>query len=182
VSPGQHCAGCGYSEAYHDLGTRRCPGTTRSKFREPDNEPRKLWFGLSVPLSPAELAEMKVLADAAGSVTVTSGPPQVPARSPQGPGELAGGDGAKQATKLGRHAVSLGWNVRALYWRAFNGVEGCGLWLSKAELRAVATWKRPAGNVGKLTGWASDFAYAWRADVERFPTRMNLTDLEGLIQ
>lgn len=184
----RHCAGCGYLEAYHDLGTRRCPIETanaagaRGKFRLPADEPRKEWFGLSVPLSPAELAEMKALADAAGSASVATGPPQVVARPPQGPGEFAGGDGAKQGTKLGRHAVALGWTVKALYWRSFDGTEGCGVWLSKDELRAVATWKRPAGNVGKLTGWASDFAYAWRADVERFPTRMNLTDLEGLIQ
>jgi hypothetical protein len=182
MTSGQHCAGCGYLEAYHDLGTRRCPGTKTGKFREPVTEPRKQWFGLSVPLSPAELAELKTLADAAGSASVQSGPPQVAARPPQGPGELAGGDGTKQGTKLGRHAVSLGWSVKALYWRAFDGTEGCGVWLSKAEMRAVATWKRPAGNVGKLTGWGSDFAYAWRADVEHFPTRMNLTDLEGLIQ
>lgn len=185
MTGGRHCAACGYAEVFHDLGTRRCPIETanaagsRGKFRDPVPEPRKQWFGLSVPLSPAEL---KALAAAVDDTVPATGPPQVVARSPQRPAELAGGDGAKQGTKLGRHAAALGWNVNALYWRAFDGTEGCGIWLSKDELRAVATWKRPAGSVGKLTGWASDLAYAWRADVERFPTRMTVTDLEGLIK
>ena len=185
ITGDRRCAACGYFEEYHDLGTLRCPKETadvngrRGRFREDVPQPRRDWHGLLKLLSPEEL---KAAAPATrAETTIAAGPPQVSARAPAGPAELAGGNGAKQATKLGRQAASLGWSVRALYWRSFDGTEGCGVWLSRSELRALATWRRPAGNVGNLTGWGTDLVYAWRTDAGCFPTSMTLTDLEGLI-
>jgi hypothetical protein len=183
--PEGRCAGCGYFADVHDLGTWRCPQETADKngrrgtFKPPaPPEPRKAWFGLSVPLSPSEL---KALSEAVDEAVPSTLPPQVPARPPYGPAEFAGGRGNKQGVKLGRHAIAAGWDVRPLYWRSGHGVEGCGLWLAKAALRGIATWKRPPGHLGDTTGWAADIAYAWRTDVERFPTKLNHTDLERLI-
>lgn len=107
-------------------------------------------------------------------------PPEVSARPPAGPGEFAS-YGGKQAAGLGRKAAGSGWDVRALYWRAGTGVEGCAVRLARGPLRAVATWKRAAGRLGEKSGWAADVAYAWRIDVERFPTEVTHTQLEGLI-
>lgn len=107
-------------------------------------------------------------------------PPQVPARPPYGPGEFAGWQG-KQAVGLGRLAGDQGWEVGAYYWRAGDGAEGCAVRLAKGPLRAVATWKRAAGKQGSKSGWSSDCCYAWRSDVEAFPTEVTLTQLEGLI-
>jgi hypothetical protein len=106
-------------------------------------------------------------------------PPQVPARPPQGPGELASYQG-KQAVGLGRRGVAAGWQVEAFYARAGDGHEICGLRLKYGVYRAVATWTRKAGNIGKLSGWATDVAYAWQLDVKRGPIKLTHTDLEGI--
>lgn len=178
------CAGCGYGEDVHDLGTLRCPIETADKngrrgtFREPQPEARKSWFGMTMPLSPAELKQIAEAADEGKGVAL---PPQVPARPPLGAGEFAGSQ-RRQAVGLGRGAIDRGWRVVPLYWRSWLGVEGCGVWLAKGEMRAVATWKRPEGMVGKTTGWTVDVAYAWRIDAGRAPTKLTHTQLEGLIR
>lgn len=144
----------------------------QGKYKAPaEPEPRRMWFGLSVPdLTPAPVEDEPAV----------SGPPQVPARPPCGPGEFAGYQG-KQAVGLGKKALSRGWNVAAWYWRAFDGAEGCAVALSLGPLRAVATWKRKAGNQGSKSGWGADVAYAWRIDVEAFPAAIGHTVLERLI-
>lgn len=109
-------------------------------------------------------------------------PPLVPARRPYGPTEFAGGDGSKQGTKLGRGAVKLGWTAEPYYWRSGYGDEGCAVRLAKGPMRAVALWHRAAADVGKLTGWKAEYAYAWRVDVARMPTKLTHTELERLIQ
>lgn len=180
-----NCASCGYLEDMHDAGTRRCPLATADKngrrgtFKLPAQVPVKSWHGLVMPLSPAELAAVAAANQDVGPVA--AGPPQVAARPPTGPAELAGYR-RQQAVGLGRLAIEQGWNVRPLYWRDHAGVEGCGVWLNRGPLRALATWKRPAGvKTGTMTGWSTDLAYAWRADLERLPARITHTRLEELI-
>lgn len=181
-----HCATCGYPEVYHDLGTLRCPIETanraghRGTFKVPPPIDRTLWPEI---LRRDAMARRQAIEDARKpyeSPVVL--PPLVPARAPYGPQEFAGGDGNKQGTKLGRGAVALGWRVEPCYWQAGTGDEGCALRLAKGPLRAVALWERKAADVGKLTGWKAEYAFAWRADVARFPTKMTHTDLERLIQ
>lgn len=138
----------------------------------PEPEVRREWFGLLVPVIETEPKR------AAEPVVVL--PPEVPARPPQGPGEFAGYAG-KQAVGLGRAAMDKGWELSPWYWRAGDGSEGCAVRLAKGPLRAVATWKRAAGKQGSKSGWSSDVAYAWRTDVDRFPSEVTLTQLEGLI-
>jgi hypothetical protein len=163
--------------------TRPCPGKStqlrHGKFRLPSQ---------SDPAGYAEImrrdAAARFAADDEARLALEPPavvPPQVPARPPVGPGELAG-YGGKQAIGLGRTAVAAEWSVTALYWRSGAGVEGCGIWLAKGPVRAVATWKRAAGKQGAKSGWGADLAYAWRADVPRFPSRLNHTDLERLIK
>jgi len=199
------CGACGYDRTDHDAAGKcplcacgempadhggipwivpACPGGRRSKttglnlllrqgtFRPPEPDvARREWFGLLVPvIEPAEQV-----------VEVEIGPPLVPARPPYGPHEIAGAGGGKQATKLGRGAVALGWAVDAWYWQAADGSEGCAIRLAKPPLRAVALWSRPAGMAGQKTGWKAGAAYAWRTDVARFPTKLTHTDLERLI-
>lgn len=185
ITGDRRCAACGYFEEFHDLGTLKCPRETadvngrRGTFREYVPERRFDWFGLSVPYSKKQLDAM---ADAERlAEDVVTGPPQVPARPPLCPGEIAGGKRNAAAIKLGRLAIAAHWTVAPLYWRAADGREGCGVWLSRGDLRALATWKRAAGNVGALTGWEGDRAYAWRTSGTQPVTRINLTQLEGLI-
>lgn len=103
-------------------------------------------------------------------------PARVPARPPQGPGEFARGQG-RQALGLGRKAINAGWRVRALYWQAGDGAEGCGVWLSgPSGERAVALWKRKPGSEGALSGWGADVAYAWPPGAA--PRKTSLTALE----
>lgn len=137
--------------------------------------PARDWHGLRKVLSKPEIEALK----ATGAIKVT-GPPEVPARPPAGPGEIAGYQ-KKQAIGLGRHAGGLGWTVTAFYWRGPDSVEGCGVWLARDALRAVATWKRPAGKQGAPTGWTTDTAYAWRADRPGSLTKMTHKQLEGII-
>lgn len=106
--------------------------------------------------------------------------PQVPARPPCDAGEFAAGNG-RQARGLGRRAAAAGWQVDALYWRSGDGVEGCAVRLAKDRFRAVATWKRPAGQQGSAKGWAADVAYAWRLDARRFPQQVKHSELEGYL-
>lgn len=158
------------------------PGATRGEwlklrratFREPEPEQaRRDWFGLLVPV---------VETKAERQVEVEIGPPIVPARPPLTAAEYATSNRGMSAVKLGRKARELGWAVAPAYWVGFDHSEGCALRLAKAELRAVALWRRPAADAGKLTGWKTDVAYAWRIDVARFPTKLTHTDLERLIQ
>lgn len=186
IVDGQRCAGCGYYDEYHDLGTRRCPIETadvngrRGTFREDVPVPRRDWHGLQKILSEAELKAALIGA----TRREPEGPrtPQVPARPPLRPEEIAGGGKNAQATKLGRIAMAADWSVSALYWRDAGGVEGCGVWLAKEPLRALALWKRAAGQVGAVSGWLVDIAYAWRTDAERMPTKLTHTDLGRLIK
>jgi len=174
------CASCGYLEAYHDLGTLRCPIETadraghRGSFKvRPPLAARHPWFG-GPPVDRGAKMEEALPEEVL--------PPLVPARLPWGPAEYAGGDGNKQATKLGRAAAERGWMAQPAYWRSATGDEGCAVQLAKGPLRAVATWKRPVADFGKLTGWKVDCAYAWRVDVARIPTKLTHTELEGLIK
>lgn len=172
-----HCASCGYPEAYHDLGTQRCPRETadrngrRGTFKAPPPPAlRHPWFG-------GPPAPQRVAAEPAGPTP----PPLVPARPPLSPAEYSTSNRGMSAVRLGRKALDLGWDVSPWYWQAYDRAEGCALRLSKGPLRAVALWSRPAAEAGKLTGWKTEYAYAWRVDIGRAPTRMTLTELEGLI-
>jgi hypothetical protein len=158
------------------------PGATRGEwlklrratFREPEPEQvRRDWFGLLVPVVETKAEQQ---------VEVEIGPPIVPARPPLTAAEYATSNRGMSAVKLGRKARELGWAVAPAYWVGFDHSEGCALRLAKAPLRAVALWRRPAADAGKLTGWKTDVAYAWRTDVARFPTKLTHTDLERLIQ
>jgi len=177
------CATCGYPIAYHDLGTKKCPPETA------DKNGRRGTFKVPGPPGPgnwrevvaADFAARRAAVEVARAPYEPPEPPQVAARPPSGPSEVACYQG-KQMAGLGRRAIEHGWTARALYWRSATGVEGCGVWLAKNELRAVATWKRKAGSVGKTGGWETDTAHAWRADAGRFPSKLNHTDLEGLIE
>jgi hypothetical protein len=109
-------------------------------------------------------------------------PPLVPARPPYGPAEFATSNRGMSAAKLGRKATALGWLAEPVYWREHDGKEGCAVRLARGELRAVALWSRPAGAAGTLTGWQTEYAYAWRTDAtDRFPSKMPITTLERLI-
>lgn len=168
-----NCHTCGYPEAWHDLGSLKCPPETADKngrrgtFKAPGPlAPRHEWFG-----GPAAPKSVKA------APHEPPRPPQVPARLPYGPTEYATSTRGMSAAKLGRKAADSGWQVQPTYWRAADGTEGCGLKIAKGVLRAVATWKRKPGG-----SWAVDIAYAWRIDVARFPSKLTHTDLEGLIK
>lgn len=107
-------------------------------------------------------------------------PPMVPARPPYGAQEIAG-YARKQAVGLGIRAVAGGWHPNPLYWRSADGIEGCGVWLQRDDLRALATWKRPSAKAGTKSGWATDIAYAWRIGSGQFPTKMTHTELDELL-
>lgn len=106
--------------------------------------------------------------------------PMVWARPPASAVEIAGYAG-KQAVGLGRKGHAEGWTPTALYWRAADGEEGCGVWLLRDDLRALATWKRPSAKAGTKSGWATDLAYAWRVGSGTFPYKITHTALEGLL-
>ena len=106
-------------------------------------------------------------------------PPRVLARPPLNLGEYAHYRG--QAVGLGCKAMAAGWDVSPWYWMAHDGTEGCAVRLAKGPMRAVATWKRPAGMLGSSKGWAVDVAYAWRVDVDRVPMKVTYTRLGELI-
>lgn len=181
-----HCASCGYPEAYHDLGTLRCPIETANKaghrgsFKVPPPVERVLWR--EVMRRDAAARREAIEAARRPYEPEVIPPPLIPARPPYGPAEFAGGDGNKQATKLGRGATALGWLAEPWYWRSGYGDEGCATRLAKGPLRAVALWRRAAADIGKLTGWKAEYAYAWRTDIDRGPTKLTHTELEGLIK
>lgn len=159
----------------------RCPGKDtqlrHGTFREAP-PPEELTY---VEILARDAARWRAEAEEAARPYEPPPPPLVPARPPCGPHEFAGYQG-RQAVGLGRKAVAAGWEVEARYWRAADRSEGCAVRLRKGPLRAVATWKRKADNRNPKSGWATDDAYAWRIDVQRFPTKLSHTDLEGLIQ
>ena len=103
--------------------------------------------------------------------------PMVPARPPLGPGEFSTSNRGISAVKLGRKAIDAEWSVAPLFWQSAAGIAGCGIWISKGVMRAVATWKRSASG-----SWGTDLAYAWRTDVARFPSKLTHTELERLIR
>lgn len=176
------CSSCGYSEQWHELGTRKCPAETA------DKNGRRGTLKASPPDDPALWPEIirrdslarKAKTDAARAVYVPEIvlPPQVAARPPRGPGEIAGYQG-KQAVGLGRVAVVAGWDVGAWYWRAYDGVEGCAVRLSLKDLRGVATWKRAAGKLGSKSGWSGEDAYGWKLGT--MPIKLKHTELERIV-
>jgi hypothetical protein len=178
-----HCAGCGYLAEYHDV-IGRCPDgdggyKATVKFRPPEPVVERTWREILA----ADAARWRAEAEEARKPyePKRTPPPLVPARPPQRPEEYATSNRGLSAAKLGRKAVELGWEANALYWVGHDGAEGCGLWVAKGSLRAVALWKRKAEQAGNLAGWGTDIAYAWRTDIDRFPTKLTHTDLEGLI-
>jgi hypothetical protein len=137
---------------------------------------------MSVPMTDAELvARVEQVTGRQITERQVDTRPRVLARAPRTPAEIAGAGGGRQASKLGRLAISLGWSVSAHYWQGADGPEGCAIRLAKLPLRAVATWSRPAELVGTKAGWKADLAYAWRIDVPRPPMKVTHTDLERLI-
>lgn len=178
-----HCAACGYLYETHDPGTLKChPATAdkagrRGKWKDAPPRDTRTWREIMA----GDAAAARAKSDAARAPYVPDDvvPPQVPARPPMGPAEIAGYQG-KQAIGLGRKAAAAGFLVTALYWRAGDGTEGSGVWLSHDALRALALWSRKPGSLGKLSGWSVDVAYAWRTDSGRPPTPLNHTDLERL--
>lgn len=156
----------------------RCPGLKTGVFRDPPPIDTAEYRQIMARDAAARFAEIE--AARRPYVRPAISPPQVPARAVAAPCELAGYQG-KQAIGLGRRAVAAGWTVAAEYWRGHDGGEGCAVKLAKPPLRAVATWTRKPGQVGKLSGWAADVAYAWREDVERVPMKINHTDLERIM-
>lgn len=179
-----HCASCGYVEAIHDLGTRRCPIETADKngrrgtFRAPPPPGPASWREVVA----ADFAARRAADEAAARPYEPPPPPLIAARPPTGPAEYAMSNRGMSAVKLGRKAREAGWHVEPWYWMAHDGAEGCALRLAKGPLRAVALWKRKAADVGGASGWQTDTVYGWRTDVERFPTKMTHTDLEGLLR
>jgi hypothetical protein len=173
-----HCAGCGYLAEYHGI-VGECPGLKTKRFEVPLPVFQETWREILERDAACWRAEQYALHHP--EPYRPPAPPLVPARPPQCAEEYATSNRGLSAAKLGRKAVELAWNVKALYWVGHDGTEGCGLWLAKDSLRAVATWKRKAEQAGNLTGWSTDIAYAWRTDIARFPTKVTHTDLEGLI-
>lgn len=108
-------------------------------------------------------------------------PPRIPARGPRRAEEYATSNRGLSATKLGRLAAERGWDVEPWYWMAADGTEGCAVRFRKGDFRAVATWKRPPGAAGTLTGWGTDVAYAWVEGVARAPSQVTHTVLEGIL-
>jgi hypothetical protein len=168
---GDRCAGCGY------VHTGNCPNQ-RGKYRGPEPIDTADYREIMARDAAARFAEIEAARRPYVRPVVPA--PQVPARAVAAPSEIAGYQG-KQAVGLGRGAVAAGWTVVAEYWRGHDGGEGCAVKLARPPLRAVATWTRKPGQVGKLSGWSADVAYAWRDDVERVPTKINHTDLERIM-
>jgi len=171
------CA-CGYGREWHELGTLRCPDGERGKWRSPP-APRPDIGWREIMRRDARQRAADYAAEHAPYEPPARLPPQVPARAPSGPEELASYQG-RQAIGLGRRAVAAGWRVQALYARAGDGTELCCIKLRKGNYRAVATWTRKAGNVGKSSGWSADLAYAWQTDINRAPIKLTHTELEGI--
>jgi hypothetical protein len=179
------CASCGYDRDTHDLGTLRCHPATADKngrrgtFKVPPPIDRTLWRDI---MARDAAAARQAVEDARKPYEPEIVPPPlVPARPPYGPQEYATSNRGMSAAKLGRAAITAGWDVSPWYWQEHDGKEGCALRLARGELRAVALWSRSPSAVGMLSGWKTEYAYAWRADDARVPTKMTITILERLI-
>lgn len=179
-----NCAGCGYAREHHKVGTLACPVGLNEYARTAKFKPRAptdtaLWPEI---MRRDAAARRQAIEDARKPYEPeVVPPPLIPARAPLGPPEFAVSNRGLGAAKLGREAVGRGWHAEPWYWREHDGTEGCAVRLAKGPLRAVAVWSRKAVDVGKLTGWKAEFAYAWRADLARIPTKLNISDLERLL-
>jgi hypothetical protein len=175
-----HCAGCGYLFAFHQVGTGRCPAdegfAKTASYRRPPPIDRTEWREIMRRDYRARVAAYE--AAHAPYVPVVVPPPLVPARPPQGPHELASYQG-RQAAGLGKRAAAAGWAVSAHYWQVHDGSEGCAVKMAKADLFAVATWKRKPGKQGSKSGWEADIAYGVRRGDA--PVKLTHTQLEGVI-
>jgi hypothetical protein len=175
-----HCAGCGYLPEYHKPGTGHCPadeGFAKTvTYREPPPIDRTPWREIMRRDYRARVAKYEAANAKYEPVVVP--PPRVPARAPNGPEELASYQG-RQAVGLGRAAAARGWKVRAHYWQAHDGAEGCAVSMTRDDLYAVATWKRKPGKQGTKSGWEADIAYGVRRGDA--PVKLTHTQLEGVI-
>ena len=180
-----HCAACGYRRDYHRVGTLACPVgpnefAKTAKFKPPPPPDTALYPEIMRREARARSAAIEAARRPYEPVVVP--PPLIPARAPRGPAEFAVSERGMGAAKLGRHAVAAGWQAEPWYWQTHDRAEGCAVRLRKGPLRAVALWSRKADDVGKLTGWKAEYAYAWRTDMpERFPVKINITDLERFL-
>lgn len=170
---GPHCGGCGYLRGHHGADDG-CPGLKTKRFEERGPVEQVDWQevlrrDVARRLAPPEPYIAPVVL-----------PPRIPARAPRNVSEIAAGQG-RQAVGLGRKAIAAGWLVEASYALAGDGTEMSAVKLARGPLRGVAVWRRAPGMLGSKTGWASDVAYAWRTDVGRIPTKMTITDFEGLV-
>lgn len=170
-----HCATCGYGPEWHEGPTLKCPGQP-GKWRDPPPVDRSTWREIIARDSAARQAVIDVARRPYVPVVVP--PPQVPARPAAGPSEMARYQG-RQALGVGRRAAAAGWTVAAYYARSHDGTELSAVKMYRGALRAVATWTRPAGNIGKLSGWRADVAYGWING--SMPQKVNHTDLEGYL-
>lgn len=178
----QHCDRCGYLREYHQPDTLRCPadggGYARTVgWRDSPPIDRSDWQTII-----RRAAQAREAAHAAARAPYVPPPAQAPPliapRAPRGASELASYRG-RQAVGLGRTAVAAGWSVAAFYWLCGDHSEGCAVKLRRDDLRAVATWRRAAGSIGKTSGWSADVAYGWR--VGRMPIKVSHTDLESFL-
>jgi hypothetical protein len=170
-----NCARCGYLREFHDVAGH-CPGMKTAKWADPGPVDPALWREIMARDAAARLRAIED--DKRTWQPPVVPPPLIPARVPLSAAEYAGFRG-KQAVGLGRKAIDRGWSVTPLYWMAGSGAEGCGVWILRNDLRALATWDRAAGLAGGKSGWRADIAYAWRTGA--IPTKLTHTDLEAII-
>lgn len=181
MSSSEHCDRCGYLREYHQVVTLRCPadgGGYAKTVGWRDSPPLDTSDWQTIIRREAQARQEAYAAARAPYVSPVVPPPLIPARAPQGPSELAGYQG-RQAMGLGRAAIEAGWRVAAFYWLAGDCTEGCAVKLQRDDLRAVATWRRAAGSIGKTSGWSADVAYGWR--VGTIPAKVNHTDLKSFL-
>lgn len=156
-----------------------CPETKTKRFKPPAPRDARTWD--QILADDARRRREAVALAAAVRLPDAVRAPQVPARPPGAAGEFASWQG-KQAAGLGRRAAEAGWDAEARYWRAGDGSEGCAVRLRRADVRAVATWRRRAGQLGAESGWKADVAYLWREPSDgRFPTNVTHMELQEFI-
>lgn len=176
------CAACGYGPEWHEPVTRKCPPETadkngrRGRWKDAPPIDRSTWREIIARDSAVRQAVIDETRRPYVPVVVP--PPQVPARPVATAAELAG-YGGRQALGMGRKAVAAGWAVMAFYARRHDGEEMCAVKMRRGPLRAVATWTRKPGNIGKSSGWSVDVAYGWING--SMPQKVNHTDLEGYL-
>lgn len=174
---------CGYPREVHELATEACPGLKTKRFSPApaaaliDVRSARILANITMNIPDVE----RPVRRPAGAVELEqiARPPRVVARPPLIAGEFAG-YGGRQAVGMGRKAMDARFEVVPLYWMAHDGREGCGIWMSRRNIRAVATWKRVAGQQGSAKGWGADVGYAWRTDEQRIPTKVSHTELERI--